>query len=81
MLPAVALETSKRGGVMRSGRDQGGWKQSLEKLREQWSEFTYGIFAGIAEEEMRIRREELEDQAGPHGLPRAPWESAQKRGG
>jgi hypothetical protein len=65
---------------MRSGRNYGGWKQSLEKLKEQWSEFTYGIFAAMAEEEIRIRREELEDHAGPHGRPRAPLESAQRRG-
>jgi hypothetical protein len=37
-----------------------GWEQSLEKLKEKWLDFTEGLFTVIREEEMRIRREEVE---------------------
>ncbi len=38
------------------------WNRSLEKLRKKWIEFTSGIILGLAEEEMRMRREELDKQ-------------------
>jgi hypothetical protein len=37
-----------------------GWEKSLEKLKEKWLYFTEGLFTVIREEEMRIRREEVE---------------------
>lgn len=38
------------------------WNRSVEKLLTKWSEFTGGIIAGLAEEEMRMRCEELNKQ-------------------
>jgi hypothetical protein len=42
------------------------WNLSVEKLRTKWSEFTGGIIFGLAEEEMRMRREELDEQTETH---------------
>ena len=40
--------------------------RSVERLQKKWSEFTSGIIFGLAEEEMRMRREELDKQTGTH---------------
>jgi hypothetical protein len=40
----------------------GYWKQSMEKLRKKWTVLTRDIILAIAEEEMRISREELDKQ-------------------
>ena len=45
--------------IIRSGQVYGDWEQSIEKLREQWTQFMTEAFRAIAEEEMRLRREEL----------------------
>jgi len=47
---------------MRKGQRHGNWKQSVEKLKEKWSALTRGIILAIAEEEMRISREEFDKQ-------------------
>jgi hypothetical protein len=39
-------------------------KQSIEKLRQKWTAFTRGIIRVIAEEEMKISREEFDKQIG-----------------
>jgi hypothetical protein len=44
---------------MRKGQGYSYWKQSVEKLKEKWSTFTRGIIRTIAEEEMKISREEF----------------------
>jgi hypothetical protein len=36
----------------------------VEKLKEKWSAFTSGIIRAIAEEEMKISREEFDKQIG-----------------
>jgi len=40
------------------------WKQFTEKLREKWVAFTKDIILFIAEEEMKINREEVDKQIG-----------------
>jgi hypothetical protein len=47
---------------MRKGQGYGYWKQSVEKLKEKWSAFTSGIIRAIAEEEMKISREEFDNR-------------------
>ncbi|MGC2703399.1 MAG: hypothetical protein WA361_02725 [Candidatus Acidiferrales bacterium] len=42
------------------------WNRSVEGLRKKWIEFTSGIIFGLAEEEMRMRREELDKQTDTH---------------
>jgi hypothetical protein len=42
------------------------WNRSVESLQKKWSEFTSGIIFGLAEEEMRIRREELDKPTDTH---------------
>jgi len=42
----------------------GFWRQSIEKLKEKWTAFTRGIICAIAEEEMKISREEFDRQIG-----------------
>jgi hypothetical protein len=50
--------------TMRKGQGYGYWKQSVEKLKEKWAAFTSGIICAIAEEEMKISREEFDKQIG-----------------
>lgn len=45
-------------------QNHGEWEQSIEKLKETWSRFTEGMFLAIREEELRIRREEVEKHDG-----------------
>jgi hypothetical protein len=59
----------------------GKWEQSIEKPKDKWSEFTDGMFLAIREEELRIRREELEKHNGAHSQHCAPPDPAQRRGG
>ena len=42
----------------------GDWEQSIEKLKEQWTQFMSQTFRAIAAEEMRLRREELKRRMG-----------------
>jgi hypothetical protein len=42
----------------------GYWKQSMDKLKEKWSAFTRAAIRAIAEEEMKISREEIDKQIG-----------------
>jgi len=58
-----------------------GWAQSIERLKEKWTEFTDGMFLAIREEEARIRREELEKSDDTHSRHCAPLNVAHPRGG
>ncbi len=58
-----------------------GWEQSIERLKEKWTEFTDGMFLAIREEEARIRREELEKFDDAHSRHCAPLNVAHRRGG
>jgi hypothetical protein len=40
------------------------WKQSIDKLKEKWTAFTKATIRAIAEEEMKISREEFDKQIG-----------------
>jgi hypothetical protein len=66
---------------MRSDQGSGDRNQSIEKLKEKWTESADGLSLAIRQEEMRIRREELEKYAGTHSQHSAPLKPAQKRGG
>ena len=39
-------------------------KQFIEELRNKWSDSTYGMVLAIAEEKMKMRREEFETHGG-----------------
>jgi hypothetical protein len=56
--------TKERRRNYEKGTGYGYWKQSIEKLKEIWSAFTRGIIRAIAEEEMKISREEFDKQIG-----------------
>jgi hypothetical protein len=66
---------------MKSDHSSGSWDQPIEKLREKWAEFTDGLFLSIREEEMRIRRDVLRTDLGPHSHHSAPLKSEHRRGG
>jgi len=57
--PDTAAEPNHDEEIIRSGQVYGDWEQSIEKLREQWTQFMTEAFRTIAEEEMRLRRAEL----------------------
>ena len=61
--------------------NRGEWDQSIEKVREKWTEFTDGIFLAIREEEARIRREELDKYDDAHSQNCAPPSPSHTRGG
>jgi hypothetical protein len=42
------------------------WNRSVERLQKKWVEFTSGIIFGLAEEEMRMCREDLDKQTENH---------------
>jgi len=62
--------------TMSKGRGCGYWKQSIEKLKEKWTAFTSGIIRTIIEEEMKISREEFDEQI----RTRARWPTHFKSG-
>jgi hypothetical protein len=47
---------------MGSGESYHYWKQSMKKLKEKWIAFTTGMIHTIAENEMKITREEFDKQ-------------------
>jgi hypothetical protein len=57
------------------------WEQSLETVKEKWTEFTDGIFLAIREEELRIRREELERHDDARSQHCAPLNLPHTQGG
>jgi hypothetical protein len=40
------------------------WKRHLEKLGRKWLDFSNGIVRALIEEEMKIRREEMDERIG-----------------
>jgi hypothetical protein len=66
---------------MRSDQNQADRDQSLENLNEKRADFSEGMFLAIAEEEMKTRREELENRLGANSRPGAPQEPLHIRGG
>lgn len=66
---------------MRSDESHNDWNQPIEKLKEKWAESTGALSLAIREEEMRIRREELEKHIGAHSQHSAPLKPARERGG
>jgi hypothetical protein len=71
---AVVLGTeagaNKNGGILLSTQAYGDGEEPLEKLKEQWIQFMRETFLAIAEEEMKLRHEELESRfkaQSPHG--------------
>jgi hypothetical protein len=53
---------------MRSHTTNRGLRQFIECLTQKWSGFWEDVLLAIAEEEMRIRREQFDKQVGPsHG--------------
>jgi hypothetical protein len=67
-------------GTMRSDQNYVHWHQSLEKLKEEWTEFTKELFSALQEEEMNSREESrnCDRSNSQHGALRQP---PQKRGG
>jgi len=66
LAPDTAAAPNYDEEIIRSGQVYGDWEQSIEKLREQWNQFMCETFRAIAEEEMRLRREELKRRTGSH---------------
>jgi hypothetical protein len=56
--------TKERRRNYAQGQGYGYRKQSVEKLKEKWPAFMRGIIHAIAEEEMKISREEFDRQIG-----------------
>jgi hypothetical protein len=78
MLPTMHEQSDKQREGMRSGQNHGDWNQSIEKLREQWTEFTNEIFISLAEEEMKLRREEPDKHSERITSPREPQGAIQR---
>jgi len=66
LAPAAATESNHDNEIMRSDQGYGDLEQSIEKLKEQWTQFMSESFRAIAEEEMRLRREEFRRRIGSH---------------
>jgi len=66
---------------MQSGENYRGWRQSMASLKEKWNDLTHGIVRVVAEEEMRICREELNSHIGTYGQTHDSLETAQERRG
>jgi hypothetical protein len=66
LAPGTAAESNHDEEIMRSGQVYGDREQSIERLKEQWTQFMSETFRAIAAEEMRLRREELKRRIGSH---------------
>jgi len=60
-------ESAQRTEEARRALQFGYWKQSIDKLKEEWTAFTRATIRAIAEEEMKISREEFDKQIGKAG--------------
>jgi len=74
LAPGTAAGSNHEGEIIQSGQVYGDCEEPLEKLKEQWARFMDETFLAIAEEEMRLRREELvrrfetqNQRGGQHG--------------
>jgi hypothetical protein len=61
-------ESALRTEEARRTSQLGYWKQSIDKLQEKWTAFTRVTIRAIAEEEMKISREEFDKQVGTREL-------------
>jgi hypothetical protein len=61
-------DSAHRTGRTRRALRFGYWKQSIEKLKEKWIAFTRVIICAIAEEEMKISRQDFDKQIGSRTL-------------
>jgi hypothetical protein len=59
LAPDTAAKPNHDEETIHSGQGYGDWEQSIEKLKEQWTQFMSETFRAIAEEEMRLRHQEL----------------------
>ena len=66
-------------GTMQSGQNCRGWKRFMLSLKEKWADLKNGIVFAIAEEEMRICREEITNHVGGDTLPVGSLEVAQSK--
>ena len=55
---ARAAGPTHKAEIARSGRVNGDWELSIEKLKEQWAKFMSETFLAVTQEELRLRREE-----------------------
>jgi hypothetical protein len=66
LAPDTAGEPNHDEEIIHSGQVYGDWEQSIERLKEQWTQFMSETFRAIAEEEMRLRHEELKRRIRSH---------------
>jgi hypothetical protein len=59
LAPDTAAEPNHAEEIIHSDQVYGDWEQPIEKLKNQWTQFMSETFRAIAEQEMRLRREEL----------------------
>jgi len=52
---------------MRLAQGFGSVEQFMEHLKNKWTDFWSRVVRSIAEEEIRIRRMEIEESVGTHG--------------
>jgi hypothetical protein len=62
VIPDSEAKTNKKGGILRLSQVHGDYEEPLEKLKGQWTQFMHETFLALAEEEMKLRREELESR-------------------
>ena len=55
----ITARPNQEAEIMCSGPAYDDWAQSIAKLKEQWTQFMSETFFAIAEEEMKLRREEI----------------------
>ena len=59
---AKICRTRKRGAAVRPSLIYNRWTQIIEALKKKWVSWGKGIVQALAEEEMKIRREELRNE-------------------
>ena len=64
LAPGTAATTYHDEEIVHSDHVYGDWEQSLEKVKEQWTQFMTETFRALAAEEMRLRRKELKRRIG-----------------
>jgi hypothetical protein len=60
--PGNSIKVKEQEKMMRLDRVLIHWKWHLEKLRRKWLDFSNGIVRALIEEEMKIRREEMDER-------------------
>lgn len=80
LLPVTQQRPRNGDKTRRSGEAYGDWKQFIEKLKYKWIDFRSKLFLSLAEEEMRLRREEFKKQVGTHGQHEELLGAMQRKG-